>query len=72
MSFDLPMAVSDIPATRLIDLPEHYYATAADHESLAARIKEIYPTAQKVKYDLEQYDWDKIADQIHDTYTSLS
>lgn len=71
MSFDLPMAVSDIPATRLIDLPEHYYATAADHESLANRIKEIYPTAQKVKYDLEQYDWDKIANQIHDIYTSL-
>ena len=71
MSFDLPMVVSDIPATRLIDLPDNYYATAGDHKNLSAHIKEIFPKTQKVKYDLEQYNWDKIANDIHSIYRSI-
>lgn len=71
MGFDLPMVVSDIPATRLIDLPKEYYAPVADGKALAKCIKAAYPSAQKCQYDLTLYDWDKIAQQNLKIYSSL-
>ncbi len=68
MNFGLTMVVSDIPATRLIDLPEEFYATAGDSRSLAERISRLFPVARQRKYDLDLYDWDKIIQQIHNIY----
>ncbi|MDD2960498.1 MAG: glycosyltransferase family 4 protein [Muribaculaceae bacterium] len=73
MSYSLPMVVSDIPATHLIELPKEYYANKADSNDLAAKINATYNNAEsKVKYNLEQYRWKDIALHTSDIYREIS
>ncbi len=62
MSYKLPLAVSDIPATHLVELPQADYFTVASVDSMRATItaKLAQPSAP-VDYDLSQFDWNAIA-----------
>ncbi len=62
MGYGLPMVVSDIPATHLVQLPQSCYVPAASPDRLAAIISREYTHAQhSVKYDMDAYDWGQIA-----------
>lgn len=72
MSYSLPIVASDIPATRLIDLPESTYATPADPTSLAQAITTTLANTEnsvRVTYDLSPYPWQKIASRTLNTIT---
>jgi len=72
MSHNLPVVCSDIPAARIISLPESHYATRADADALALAIERVINSAEKSPhYDLSPYDWDKIARQTDDIYRQL-
>lgn len=68
MGYGLPMVVSDIPATHLIDLPADWYATSCDVSSFKERLTELYPSCQKQEYDMTEYDWDEVVRVTHDVY----
>lgn len=68
MSYGLPMVVSDIPATHLIELPQEYYARKGDVDSLTERIEQMCQQQQPCRYDLVEYDWEKIAKQTIEQY----
>ncbi len=72
MSFGLPMAVSDIPATRLVTLDEECYMPVNDVTAISAKLGELYNRGiQRVKYDLSGYAWEVIASKTVDVYDSL-
>ena len=72
MSYSLPMVVTDIPATHLIEIDSSCYAKKADDDSLAERISAKYDVVPDgEKYELDDYDWDKIARLTVDTYKSV-
>lgn len=68
MNYGLSMVVSDIPATRLIKLDERSYTQPANICALAEKISVMYTAPQKYQYNLEDYDWDKIAEQTIEVY----
>ena len=68
MNYGLPMVVSDIPATHLIELPSECYAKKCDVDSLANRINQIYDSQQVYEYDLTEYNWERIAKHTIDEY----
>lgn len=63
MNYGLPMAVSDLPATRLVVLPPEDYAPPGSVSSwkrlLATKLR--CPYASPLRYDLSSFDWDRIA-----------
>ena len=62
MTYGLPVAVSDIPASHLIELPADRYFKPASPQSMAAVIAHSLSTdPSTVSYDLTDYDWDSIA-----------
>ena len=64
MSFGLPIVASDIPATRLIDLPNEAYAKPRDPQSLAQAIAATLAattSTPRISYNLTPYSWSKIA-----------
>ncbi len=69
MGYGLPMVVSDIPATHLVELPENCYAKLGDVNSFIERIREAYKSDEKPSYDLSEYDWHKIVDETIDNYS---
>lgn len=72
MSYHLPMIVSDIPATRLIELSEDNYFKSADTTSLTRKLEERFPLpCDKVNYDLANYSWNTIAEQTVDAYQKV-
>ena len=68
MNYGLPMVVTDIPATHLIDLPKQCYAKKCDSDSLAEKIVEACRQDQSIKWDLSGYDWDGVACQTIEAY----
>ena len=74
MSYGLPLIVTDIPATHLIELPSEAYTPAGDAEAMAAAIERAYGNGStaRVTYEvLSQYHWDNIARQTAQVYNSL-
>lgn len=72
MSYNLPMVVSDIPATRLIDLPSSCYVPVSDTDAIGRTLADAYRNAPtEVEYQLDEYDWRKIADKTLAIYRSL-
>lgn len=72
MSYDLDVAVSDIPANRLDCLKDTDFFSPGDIESLAKLLKEkISQHIFNRHYDLTPYDWDNIARQTTRIYQSL-
>ncbi len=63
MNFGLPMVVSDIPATHLVELPGECYAQKCDVDSLAKGIEHMYHKQQRCEYDLTEYNWESVAKQ---------
>ena len=63
MNFCLPMVVSDIPATHLVELPSECYAKKCDVDSLAKGIEHMYHKQQRCEYDLTEYNWESVAKQ---------
>ena len=65
MSYGLPLLVSDIPATHLVDLPPQNYFPAGDIEALQDKLTTFCQNDQppKPSYDLSPYDWDGIAEK---------
>jgi len=69
MSYDLPVIVSDIPANKQIDIPLERFFTSGDEKSLFAKLNyELAVDFKPVKYDMSQYDWDRIAVQTASVY----
>jgi len=72
MSYRIPVIVSDIPATRLVELPEDCYFPSGDEKTLSGlmdyRIKQKYTP---VDYNLAKYNWDTIADETDRIYNKL-
>lgn len=72
MTHSLPLVVTDIPATRLIDLPADAYTPAGDPAAMAAAITTaVSRPFAPIGYDLTPYDWSAIARRTSDVYTSL-
>ena len=71
MSYDLPVAVSDIPANRLDTLDKTDFFPVCDTDALAKLMKEKIKSTQHPKYDLSPYDWEHIADQTIDLYEEM-
>ena len=63
MNFGLPMVVSDIPATHLVELPSECYAKKCDVDSLAKGIDHMDHKQQRWEYDLTEYNWESVAKQ---------
>lgn len=62
MSEQLDVVVSDIPANKISELEEGDFFPVGDVDALAAKIKEkLQRGATPRRYDLSNYDWDKIA-----------
>lgn len=70
MAYGLPILCSDIPGTRQVDLPEQDYFTVCDVDSLCAAITQMLETGAQgpIPYDIEKYNWDTIAMQVHQQY----
>lgn len=72
MSYGAPTLVSDIPANLEVGLPKKNYFTCGDVLELTARLQEIVDMPyEKYKYDMEKYDWEKIAEQVDLVYKKL-
>lgn len=62
MGYGLPLVVSDIPATHLIDLSSDDYVSAGDVEAFTRKIQEKWMVgSKKVDYNLSDFDWGAIA-----------
>jgi glycosyltransferase involved in cell wall biosynthesis len=69
MGYGLPMIVTELPATHLVELPVEDYVAKGDVASIVAGIKaKTKNPCSKVEYDLSPYNWDKIAEQTVEVY----
>lgn len=76
INFGLPLLVSDIPATHLLDLPAVSYFRMADSEALADKLGEFLSVDDAERYKgvsvcLSDYDWHGIAASVERIYGSL-
>ncbi len=72
MSYQLPLVVSDIPATHLIELPKDSYVEVANSDALAAGISDALAKNFELKhYDLSNYNWNSIAKQTLEVYKQV-
>lgn len=73
MSHNLPMVVSNLPATHLVELPQECYVEPANPQALAKAIDTMAEEAAKADfkrpvYDLAQFQWSDIASQTARLY----
>lgn len=69
MAYGLPILCSDIPGTRQVNLPEQDYFAVKDVDALADAFTRLLSTpAQPQQYDLEQYNWPSIAQEVQRQY----
>lgn len=76
MSFGLPLIVSDIEATHLLDLPEVSYFKAADTAALSGKLQELLASSDTGAYrchtvNLADYDWGGIAARTFGIYEEV-
>lgn len=72
MSYGLDVLVSDIPATHLVELEEDDYFEKANVDDLAQRLQDkINKPLVKRHYDLDDFDWQKIAEKTNEIFRSL-
>lgn len=73
MSAQLDVVVSDIPANTIRELSTDDFFPVGDVDALAAKIKEkLELNATPRRYDLSNYDWDKIAGSIVKVYEEVA
>ena len=72
MSYGLDVLVSDIPATHLVELEKEDYFEKANVKDLASRLQsKLCAPLIKREYNLDDFDWDKIANKVNKIYKSL-
>lgn len=72
MSYNIDVIASDIPANRLECLDDTDFFPVGNINALAAKIAErLHKPAFPRHYDLSPYDWERIARQTENIYTSL-
>lgn len=72
MSYGINTLVSDIPANKEVGLNQEHYFQCGNIQELANKLQEIVNApCSHIKYDMEKYDWDGIADQVVELYDNL-
>lgn len=72
MSYQLPVIVSDIPANNEVGLDAGSYFETGNIDQLADRLQEVIDgDFRRVHYDMEKYQWDRIAIQVAGVYENL-
>lgn len=69
MAYGLDIIASDIPATRLVQLPEDDYVPPRDVPALKDKIEaRLAAPARACHYELKDFRWDDIAQKVYDNY----
>ena len=69
MAYGLPILCSDIPGTRQVGLLEQDYFNVADVDALTQALTRLLAMPRELQhYDLDQYDWNHIADLTRQQY----
>lgn len=69
MSYGCPVIVSNIPANLEVGLDYESYFPVGDIDVLAQKLQEnIEKPYRKVRYDMAEYDWSHIAEQVAEVY----
>ena len=71
MAYKLDVLVSDIPATHLVDLDRNDYFELDKEGSLEKKILDKLQNIKSRNYNLVDFDWSKIANQVYDIYHAL-
>ena len=72
MNYRLRVIVSDIPANIEVGLDDEYYFKVGNIDELTEKLKQIIREPYKrINYNMEAYNWDKIADQTLKVYENL-
>ena len=62
MGYGLPLLVTDIPATHLIELSKDDYVKVGDVDAMSKTLSKKYVNNRgRIKYDLTMFDWQSIA-----------
>lgn len=73
MAAGCDVLVSDLPATRLVELPAGDYVPAGDASALAARLEEKLAGPKPARaYDLAAFDWNLVAAQTRAAYLAAA
>lgn len=72
ISFNLPLLVSDIEATHLLDLPCQSYFKASDADSLCEKLKDFLTSSPEAfrcsTVNVADYSWTNIAAQVREVF----
>uniref|UniRef100_UPI004026E62D glycosyltransferase n=1 Tax=Phocaeicola coprophilus TaxID=387090 RepID=UPI004026E62D len=71
MAYKLDVLESDIPATHLVDLDRNDYFELDREGSLEKKILDKLQNIKSRNYNLVDFDWSKIANQVYDIYHAL-
>lgn len=71
MSYNLDILASDIPAAHLVDLKKDDYFPSGDYRELSRKIKERIKKPEKIKYNLDKYDWGTVGEKTIKIYESV-
>ena len=72
MSYRLPVITSAIPANLEVKLDNDCYHEVGDVDAIATKIEKIVnQPLQRIDYDMSKYNWDCIAEQVSQVYSSL-
>lgn len=72
MSYKVPTIVSNIPANIEVKLKYKNYFEVGNIKELTKKLQDNIDTPyQKVEYDMSQYNWDIITNQVVEIYKSL-
>ena len=72
MSYGCPVIVSNIPANLEVGLDYESYFPVGDVDALARKLQEnIEKPYRKVYYDMTEYDWNHIAQQVAEVYNKI-
>jgi len=68
LSYKLNVIVSDIPATHLVNLQKDDYFEKGNVKMLASKLKERLKNPQLKSYQLSEFNWQQIANNVHRIY----
>jgi len=72
MSYSLPLVVTDIPATRLVNLKQECYVPVSSPDAMAKAIeRELSSAPCRIEYKMDEYRWTHVAQATVYLYKSL-
>mgnify|MGYP000258391687 FL=1 len=72
MSYGVKVVVSDIPANKEVGLSDNSYFRCGNVDELASKLQNIINSPlEHIKYDMNKYDWERIADEVASVYKQL-